>query len=395
MSSVALQRVSDESVAMDVRLPAPVDKVALSNYLTLLEDPEALKLQNRLAAAYDNACRALIGPNDIQKDGGREFKKKSAWKKLARHFSISTTIVAQVERFINDESTGESVFVAICTVRATSPWGQVADSVGACGTDEETGKRKISIADAISTAETRASNRATSNLIAMGEVSAEETTREEREQLVQEAAKDMTLAEAKLIAFPWRQPAKYAGKPLGELSPRMLKVVLDAVVGEIGKAGESPRRVELKRAAEMLLADVELRAEEERLAAAEAGTAAPSDAPTSTEPTAAAAPIDTTIAPGRIEDALEGKKDPRPTSTTAASDTGSAAPSTSPQTADASPTSKASFTEVTKQITSLLSHEKIGDDDRGVFKGRMAKATTLEELQKLAKDLQNFLDQPF
>lgn len=370
MSSVALQRVSDEHVAMDIRLPAPVDKVALSNYLTLLEDPEALKLQNRLAAAYDNACRALIGPNDVQKDGGREFKKKSAWKKLARHFSISTTIVAQVERYINDESTGESVFIAICTVRATSPWGQVADSVGACGTDEETGKRKISIADAISTAETRASNRATSNLIAMGEVSAEETTREEREQLVQEAANEMTLAEAKLVPFPWRQPAKYAGKPLGDLSLRMLKVVLESVKGEIEKTGENPRRVELRRAAELCIVYAEQRAEETRLAAAEGGA---------TPDTPASAPIDTTIAPGRVEDALEAKP------------SGSAEPAPAPAESSAKP----SLTELTKHITALLSNAKIEDDERALFKQRMEKAMTLEALQKIASDLQTFLDLPF
>ena len=59
-------------------------------------------------------------------------------------------------------------------VRATAPWGQFAEDIGACGTDEATGKREISWADAVATATTRATNRAVSNLIAMGEVSAEE-----------------------------------------------------------------------------------------------------------------------------------------------------------------------------------------------------------------------------
>jgi len=278
----------ERAAAADLRLPAPVDKNALRAYLTLLEDPEALQLQNRLAKAYDAACAALIGPNDVQIEGkgdnARSFKKKSAWKKLARYFSISTTVLERNERFVLDESTGESVFVATCTVRAVSPWGQYADSVGACATDEETGKRKITIADAIGTAETRASNRATSNLVAMGEVSAEEATREEREQVVQDAAAELTLEEAKAVKFPWRNPEKYRDKPMGDLSVNMLTSVLDATEKEITKVGATPRRVELKRACELLLTYHATRAE----FAEPKATAAPSEPTTESN----AAPTD-------------------------------------------------------------------------------------------------------
>ena len=64
---------------------APLDKKSLAAQLARLEDPEMLALQNRLAAAYDAACTALIGPNDVQVEGNRSFKKKSAWRKLGRH----------------------------------------------------------------------------------------------------------------------------------------------------------------------------------------------------------------------------------------------------------------------------------------------------------------------
>lgn len=250
--SVALVQASD--AVHDLRLPAPVDKAALRAYLAVLEDPEALELQNRLAKAYDTACRALIGENDVQKEGGREFKKKSAWRKLGRYFGISTVVMARDERFLNDVATGESVFVATCTVRGTAPWGQSTDATAACATDEETGRRKITIADAIATAETRASNRATSNLIAMGEVSAEETMREGRDRVISQAFDEMTLDEAKAVKFPWRQPEKYRDKPLGDLSLRMLKSVHEGVVKEIETAGEGPRRLELKKATALLIA---------------------------------------------------------------------------------------------------------------------------------------------
>lgn len=143
----------------------------MKSYLSRLGGNSAIQEQQQLSAAYDVACNSLIGPNDVQVEGGRTFKKKSAWRKLARHFGISTSVVSVGKEVF------EGVFIATVTVRASAPWGQTAESVGACGTDEATGRRVITIADAIATAETRATNRAVSNLIAMGEVSAEEMSK--------------------------------------------------------------------------------------------------------------------------------------------------------------------------------------------------------------------------
>ncbi len=148
------------------------------HYLTSIGE-SGLTRQQKLAAVYDAACHALIGPNDVQVEGGRSFKKKSAWRKLGRHFNISTSVLTITKEWLEDGVTPDDsgTFVAVVTVRATAPWGQYTDAVGACGTDEESGRRKITIADAIATAETRATNRAISNLIAMGEVSAEEMSK--------------------------------------------------------------------------------------------------------------------------------------------------------------------------------------------------------------------------
>lgn len=145
-----------------------IEAFSMPDYLTSISTPASFQHQQKLAAAYDAACASLIGPNDVQKDGGRTFKKKSAWRKLARHFGISTSVTAVDQRAVGEH------FVATVTVKASAPWGQSAEAVGACGGDEATGRRTITIADAIATAETRATNRAVSNLIAMGEVSAEE-----------------------------------------------------------------------------------------------------------------------------------------------------------------------------------------------------------------------------
>lgn len=150
-----------------VALPAVFE---MPRYLSAVRGTDALNTQQQLAAAYDEACRALIGPNDVQKEGKREFKKKSAWRKLARHFLISVRCTLDDVRI----DRREGGFTAFAVAAAVAPWGQAWSDIGACGSDEQTGRRVITEADAIATAMTRASNRAVSNLIAMGEVSAEE-----------------------------------------------------------------------------------------------------------------------------------------------------------------------------------------------------------------------------
>lgn len=170
--STALARVGSDLVDPETGEVLAVAKHDPAAYLASLQGAEGLRYQHALAAAYDAAVLSLIGPNDVQEAEGRSFKKKSAWRKLARHFGISSQIVKidTAEMYVG----GESHFLATVTARAVAPWGQSYEEVGACCTDEATGRRTISVADAIATASTRASNRAISNLIAMGEVSAEE-----------------------------------------------------------------------------------------------------------------------------------------------------------------------------------------------------------------------------
>lgn len=175
MSTALVKQGSDVIDATTGEVVSLAPAFDLADYLASVSAPAALAIQQKLAAAYDAACAQLIGPNDVQREAGRTFKRKSAWRKLARHFGLSTEVV-RVER----ERVGED-FLATVTVRARAPWGQHAEAVGACGTDEATGRRTISIADAIATAETRATNRAISNLIAMGEVSAEEVQRTQQD----------------------------------------------------------------------------------------------------------------------------------------------------------------------------------------------------------------------
>lgn len=155
--------------------PAAFDFAA---YLTTVASPEALAQQKLLLAAYDTAVASLVGPNDVQEDGGRTFKKKSAWRKLARFFGISVRVISKRSDDVPNEETGRLELVTEVVTRATAPWGQTMEAVGVCSTFEKRFKGPGAYmkrhADCFATAQTRATNRCVSDLIAAGEVSAEE-----------------------------------------------------------------------------------------------------------------------------------------------------------------------------------------------------------------------------
>lgn len=101
----------------------------------------------------------------------REFKKKSAWQKLARAFNVDTAIV---EKEFTRTKTGTITEAYYC-VRATLPNGRSVESDALCNRREK-GKSKIKDHDIMAIAKTRATNRAIAELIGAGEVSSEEIT---------------------------------------------------------------------------------------------------------------------------------------------------------------------------------------------------------------------------
>lgn len=233
-------------------LPAVVERFNLGEYLTRIQSPEGMKQQQALASAYDAACRALIGPNDVQKEGGREFKKKSAWRKLQRHFNISTQVMT-VERWWESVEGQPARFLATVAVRASAPWGQYAEAVGACGQDEESGRRKITLADAIATAETRATNRAVSNLIAMGEVSAEEMQKGDR---ASGASETVTLESVVQFGKHKGKTVKEAGLPYFEFIVENAKKDGKAMTGWASWAADAVKAFESEDYAEDDMAEV-------------------------------------------------------------------------------------------------------------------------------------------
>lgn len=136
--------------------------------------------------AYQKLCKGLLNETDYQEiivkekdeDGNyvkvkRHFKKKSAWQKLSRAFNVDTEIV---DRELERTKMGR-VREAYYCVRATLPNGRSVESDALCSRSER-GKDKVSDHTIMSTAKTRATNRAIAELIGAGEVSAEEMTAE-------------------------------------------------------------------------------------------------------------------------------------------------------------------------------------------------------------------------
>jgi len=130
--------------------------------------------------AYQALLRDLLDPSDWQthdKNGrplDKPFLKKSGWRKIARAFNLSFERVhSRVERDEHGNPERAEVWI-----RAVAPNGQYGDGDGYCAADEgrfQSGRGKAKIEnDLRATATTRAKNRAVSDLVGMGEVSAEE-----------------------------------------------------------------------------------------------------------------------------------------------------------------------------------------------------------------------------
>jgi len=138
---------------------------------------------------YLKLCEALLDTSDYATIQGRKFRKKSGWRKLAHAFNVSDTILEKVIR-LDDRG---RVISAELTVEAIAPNSRSAVGWGSCSVEEraheEDKKTKTGICkgpcdgrkhysnpshDIPATAHTRAKNRAISDLIGAGEVSAEE-----------------------------------------------------------------------------------------------------------------------------------------------------------------------------------------------------------------------------
>jgi hypothetical protein len=162
---------------------------------------------------YQRGLSQLLTSDDWQgpPGGDQSFVKKSGWRKIATWLNLSTTVVSgDVER----DDDGKPLRASY-TVRATAPTGRSMEATGHCSFSESrfSGPRgnvtKLEN-DLRNTAETRAKNRAISDLVGMGKVSAEE----------------VDAGAGPAAAAPWPAYARPAdGKALGRMAQALCRLL--------------------------------------------------------------------------------------------------------------------------------------------------------------------------
>jgi hypothetical protein len=236
----AIDTDAEETPSEPLPPPAPVRTLALAplppaeREVLMPLDPEQVVEGMR---QYQRLLRDLLEPSDWQtedKEGRpleRPFLKKSGWRKIARAFNLS---FERVSSAVERDEEGNPLRAEVW-IRAVAPNGQYGDGDGYCSADEirfksRKGRQKIEN-DLRSTATTRAKNRATADLVGMGEVSAEE--------IVQPGDEDAQHA-----------AALAAGAPASEDLARVAFAALAHLLG-----GGDPDREAARRVGERIAAD--------------------------------------------------------------------------------------------------------------------------------------------
>lgn len=132
-------------------------------------------------AQYEALKAAIVQPSDVQNISGRTFLKKSFWRRVATCFGLSLELVREERGF--DEAGNLSYSVLY---RAIAPNGRAmtGDGMYVNGEKVDRNGKPVYVSEHFirATAHTRAKNRAISDLVGGGEVSAEEMPDDEPRQ---------------------------------------------------------------------------------------------------------------------------------------------------------------------------------------------------------------------
>jgi hypothetical protein len=145
------------AIAVTEEIAAPLRPMSPAAVVDALTDYR--ELQSALDVAF---------PDCIMHIQGRQFRKKSYWRAVATAFRLSVEITDDRE-YIDDN--GGRHYLA--TARATAPDGRTATGDGSCSATEKHGNM-ATLHNIRAHACTRAKNRAISDLVGFGEVSADE-----------------------------------------------------------------------------------------------------------------------------------------------------------------------------------------------------------------------------
>jgi len=129
----------------------------------------AVSAQQALAAwkEFQELKKYIIEPSDIQMINGKNHVKKSGWRKFATFYNLTDKIVEETRQDL-----GNGAFSWKIKVVCRAPNGRETEGVAICVSTEK--KFAHPEHDVYTTCHTRAKNRCISDMIAAGEVSAEE-----------------------------------------------------------------------------------------------------------------------------------------------------------------------------------------------------------------------------
>jgi len=132
-----------------------------------------LKAYRELQHALDESM-----PDQLLALDGKVFRKKGYWRAIALAFNLTVqpvTAERDERTSIGELEDGSENYLYSVTYKATAPSGRSTTGDGSCSAAEKTrGKLRATEHNVRSHAHTRAFNRAVSNLVGFGEVSAEE-----------------------------------------------------------------------------------------------------------------------------------------------------------------------------------------------------------------------------
>ena len=174
---MSITRDYDGLTVADHRFPAPVEAATMSAGATLPilsagQLADALARYRELQTALDTAM-----PDQIMVLDGKPFRKKGYWRaiRLAFNLSVEPTTPMATRCVLGVLPDGTENYSYTVTYRAMAPNGATCVGDGTCTASEKTkGRMKATEHNVCSHAHTRAMNRAISNLVGFGEVSAEE-----------------------------------------------------------------------------------------------------------------------------------------------------------------------------------------------------------------------------
>lgn len=157
--------MTDESLAV-------VEPVVINTPMPIHDGADMVKALDAYKDLQNKLDQKM--PEAIVTIRGKQYRTKQYWRTIARAFNLSVTTVDGTDQRI---MTDDGDWGYLVTYRATAPNGSSADGDGACMASEKSGGSDT-IHNVRAHCQTRAFNRAVSNLVGFGEVSADEMPRD-------------------------------------------------------------------------------------------------------------------------------------------------------------------------------------------------------------------------